>query len=403
MAILGFMHAQDLLTNNYMAVADKIPDGRVKPAVLASINNDSGSSFRQESFYRKFMLKVGDAGSQRYFPIYNYQNPRDGFWAEIPTDSSELWLRLYQMRDSSSPSTNNYLEYDNEQLLLEFWNWNGTRMKKVADILLPNAYGGGLVLYRVFAETEGVDTVTRTHSLGALTSFVNFDPATNEGVYDFRFKLDELAGFIQIYDYTMTRKSEVLGPNKNSLAITHATVFPRRCCPYSYDDAQPLFHILANEPTFGMYVMPMRAKAEGSYQQQVTGGYQQFDKNYVEYTNRFMPILKKETEATVKYSYIPQNATDCGLPANYNVLAVEYKAAIDTTKSGLGELTVNGFMKFIDSGQEFSKPLLSRQANESSIASQFPQVTVFRWDKNPVTGQNWQPGDLANIELGISL
>jgi hypothetical protein len=58
MAILGFMHAQDLLTNNYMAVADKIPNGRVKPAVLASITNDSGSSFRQESFYRKFMLKV---------------------------------------------------------------------------------------------------------------------------------------------------------------------------------------------------------------------------------------------------------------------------------------------------------------------------------------------------------
>lgn len=60
-------------------------------------------------------------------------------------------------------------------------------------------------------------------------------------------------------------------------------------------------------------------------------------------------------------------------------------------------------MKFIDSGQEFSKPLLLRQANESSIANQFPQVSALRWDKNPVTGQNWQPGDLANIELGISL
>ncbi len=403
MAILGFMHAQDLLTNNYTAVADKISWGRVKPGVLAAATSASSSIYRQESFYKKFMLKVGDAGSQRYFPSYSSQNPRDGFWAEVPADSSELWLRLYQMRSSSSPSTYYYLESVTSQLLLEFWNWNGTRMKKVADIVLPASDGGGVVLYRVFAETEDVDTVTRTHSLGALKSFVDFDPATNEGVYDFRFKLDELAGFIQIYDYTMTRKTEVLGPNKNSLAITHATVFPRRYCPYDYTYSQPLFHILANEPTFGMYVMPMRAKAEGSYQQQATGGYQQFDKNYVEYTNRFMPILKKETEATIKYSYIPQNATDCGLPANYNVLAVEYKAAIDTTKSGLGDLTVNGFMKFIDSGQEFSKPLLLRQANESSIANQTPQVSALRWDKNPVTGQNWQPGDLANIELGISL
>ena len=90
MAILGFMHAQDLLTNNYMAVADKIPNGKVKPGVLASATNDSSSSYRQESFYRKFMLKVGDAGSQRYFPNYQYQNPRDGFWAEVPADSSEL-------------------------------------------------------------------------------------------------------------------------------------------------------------------------------------------------------------------------------------------------------------------------------------------------------------------------
>ena len=307
------------------------------------------------------------------------------------------------MREYSNPTIYEYLAYQSNQTLLELWNWNGTRMKKVADINISNSGSDYGVKYRVFAETEGVDTVTRIHSLGSLSSFTNFDPATNEGVYDFRFKLDELAGFIQVYDYTMTRKTEVLGPNKNSLAVTHAIVFPRRCSPYSHSDSQPLFHILANEPTFGMYVMPMRAKAEGSYQQQVTGGYQQFDKNYVEYVNRFMPVLKKETEAPVKYSYIPQNATDCGLPANYNVLAVEYKAAIDTTKSGLGDLTVNGFMKFIDSGQEFSKPLLSRQANESSIASQFPQVSVFRWDKNPVTGQNWQPGDLANIELGISL
>ena len=401
MAILGFMHAQDLLTNNYTAVADKISWGRVKPGVLARISDDTSPTWRKENFFTKFMLKSADSANYRYFPSYDSQNPRDGFWAEVPTDSSELWLRLYQMR-SYAGSIYDYLEYNSSQLLLEFWNWNGTRMKKVADISISNSSDEYGVKYRVFAETEGVDTVTRTHSLGSLRSFTNFDPATNESVYDLRFKLDELAGFIQIYDYTMTRKTEVLGPNKNSLTVTHATVFPRRLCPYG-SESQPLFHILANEPTFGMYVMPMRAKAEGSYQQQITGGYQQFDKNYVEYVNRFMPILKKETEATVKYSYIPQNATDCGLPANYNVLAVEYKAAIDTTKSGLGELTVNGFMKFIDSGQEFSKPLLSRQANESSIASQFPQVTVFRWDKNPVTGQNWQPGDLANIELGISL
>ena len=402
MAILGFMYAQDLLTNNYMAVADKIPNGRVKPGVLAMRVSEGNGAWRKENFFTKFMIKVADVATMRWFPGYGSQNPRDGFWSEIPAESSELWFRLYQKM--SIPATvYNYLESDAEQVLIEFWNWNGVRMKKVADIIVPRSGGNGLVQYRLLADTEGADTVTRTHSLGSLTSFTNFDPATNEGVYDFRFKLDELAGFIQIYDYTMTCKTEVLGPNKNSLAITHATVFPRRLCTYGPLTAQPLFHILANEPTFGMYVMPMRAKAEGSYQQQVTGGYQQFNKNYVEYANRFMPILKKETEDTVKYSYIPQNATDCGLPANYNVLAVEYKAAIDTTKSGLGDLTVNGFMKFIDSGQEFSKPLLLRQANESSIANQVPQVSALRWDKNPVTGQNWQPGDLANIELGISL
>jgi hypothetical protein len=166
MAILGFMHAQDLLTNNYTAVTDKISWGKVKPGVLASVTNDNNSIYRQESFYRKFMLKVGDAGSQRYFPSYYSQNPRDGFWAEVPADSSELWLRLYQMR-SYAGTTYDYLEYSSSQLLLEFWNWNGTRMKKVADIVLPATGGSGLVLYRVFAETEGVDTVTRTHSLGA--------------------------------------------------------------------------------------------------------------------------------------------------------------------------------------------------------------------------------------------
>lgn len=403
MAILGFMHAQDLLTNNFNAVADKISWGRVKPGVLANRASVTDPTYRTENFFTKFMLKPADSASYRYIPYYDAQNPRDGFWSEVPADSSELWLRLYQKRTSTSTVAQAFVDYSIEQLLIEFWNWDGVRMKKVADIYLPKYADDSLVKYRLFAAAEGTTTVERQHSLGNIGSFTHCDPSTKDSVYDFRFSLHETAGFIQIYDYTMTRRAEVLGPTKNSLAVTHISVNPRRLGPYNYGYLQPLFHILANEPTFGMYVMPMRAKAEGSYQQQVTGGYQQFDRNYVEYVNRFMPILKKETEAPVKYSYIPQNAADCGLPANYNVLAVEYKAAIDTTKSGLGDLTVNGFMKFIDSGQEFSKPLLLRQANESSFTTQTPQVSALRWDKNPVTGQNWQPGDLANIELGISL
>ena len=63
MAILGFMHAQDLLTNNYMAVADKIPNGRVKPSVLAAIDSSSSPKYRQENFYRSRSLAAAAAGS----------------------------------------------------------------------------------------------------------------------------------------------------------------------------------------------------------------------------------------------------------------------------------------------------------------------------------------------------
>ena len=70
MAILGFMHTQDLLTNNYTSVADKIPNGRVKPGVLAAIIGSSSSAYRQESFYKKFMLKPSDPNN-RFFSNYN--------------------------------------------------------------------------------------------------------------------------------------------------------------------------------------------------------------------------------------------------------------------------------------------------------------------------------------------
>lgn len=147
----------------------------------------------------------------------------------------------------------------------------------------------------------------------------------------------------------------------------------------------------------------MRAKAEGSHQQQLSGGYTQFDKNYQEWLNRSIPVLRKDTEATVKYSYVPQNAADRALPANYSVLALEYRAAFDTTKTGLGALPVNGFIKFIGSGQEYPTLFKDRSSNQSSIASQIPVTSAIRWDKNPETNQNWTVADLANIELGFSI
>jgi hypothetical protein len=82
MAILGFMYAQDLLTNNYMAVADKIPNGRVKPGVLVAAANEANDAWGDENFFTKFMIKVADAATMRWFPMYFSQNPRDGFWSD---------------------------------------------------------------------------------------------------------------------------------------------------------------------------------------------------------------------------------------------------------------------------------------------------------------------------------
>ena len=404
MGILAFQHCTDTLSNNWECVAGLPlakgwPDN--PPFLLQSQAYQSGGgSFTNNKFYFNFGYNPAST-ERKYYAIPNGFN-RGGTWGEVPSTSKELWYRIYNALNTGT--TVNYVG-GADIPLVEFFNWDATlgRMKKIADLFSPFASGaGGQLQYRLFTDVEGTETVVRTHLLGNINAYIEYEASTLESWYDIRINLDAVAGFIQVYDYSTTRKAEAIGVTIGTLPITHVWLGGAPLTSFDNNRAQ-VFSILADVPTFGMYVMPLNGKAEGSQQNQSSGGIAQFSKNWYDWQNHGAPVLTKPDSGNVKYTFTPQNCTDRGLPANYNILTFEYRLAYDCTKMDLGDLPVSSILKFKDTGEEVITPLRTRTANQNSYVTQTPMVYTMRWDQNPKSGNSWQQGDLANIELGIMI
>ena len=404
MSIIVMQSAQDGLVNNIDAVADKTVK-QDRPPLLNTGSYIGTGSLPLKRFYHDLAVNPSGYAGVYYFKQCRDANgaARDLSWGALPAGSKEFWLRTSALLTGSGNGSV-YFAYSTDIILIEFWNWNGTRMKKVADIVC-GGYGyspQGAVQYRLFSPVEGNNTVIRTFSLGTIANFLTYDATSKEATYDIRFVFDKHAGFVQFYDYTTTRVAEVIGGTVDDLVPTHVGVPPVGFSGINNGEVVPLFQIFADEPTFGMYVMPMHAKTNGSFAEQDSGGYTQFDKNYSNYVNRNVPYIKKDPDRIKKSSFVFQNATDKALPANYNILALEARVAFDITKMDLGALSVDGFLKFVDTGVEYSEPLRGVQPNVNSFTTLTPNISAMRFDKNPASGNSWQQGDLANIELGFS-
>lgn len=304
-----------------------------------------------------------------------------------PTNT-EYWVRL-GLRSDTATINNHSGDFD--QVI--FYNYNGTRYKKVASLVLS----GTTWKYYVHTTTEGVDTVTTTRNLGA----PSFGIDANGNMYiDVRVKLDTTAGFIQLYGTAGTMLVEQLGITTNALQVTHIQA---SISLHNMYDSQSTFSIIADESTMGMFVAPIYAKAEGGLQQQDSGGaYTSFQYRLKNPGSLGTVSLTAAQGVKKQYSMKAKSMTDIALPANYVIKSVKLSGIFEAQSSKYDTIPVNLLLR--DS--------VSTTVSESVVGSVVPnyigstnknyQRFHRKMDTNPLTGTAWQVSDFTTLEFGFS-
>ncbi len=342
-----------------------------------------------------FWQKLPTSGSDKVYRAFGTANqlPRNVF--NVPGDvGNEFWYRMCQ----KMPGTPSYASGTTNPLCL-FWNWDGTRYKKVAELYFDSSTPG--IRYKTYSATEGNNTITTDNLVAAYSNYPARNASEANMMFDFRIVLDKVAGFIQLYDYTGARKTEVLGKTTEGLAVTHASVGLQNVVNTSSVD-MVLFAILANEPTFGMYMMPLSAKAPGTYNDQDTGSYSPFTAALVSPTSSG-PVLSKTTDSIVnkRFSYKAQNGTDVALPANYSLLSLHWKTTLESTSPGLAVPEMGCFVRSNSRAQNIDQLVPKIQPNVDTLSGGVYNVRSLTLNKNPFTNAALSLSDLDDFEFGI--
>ena len=398
MSILGYVYLPDIAgTDTELGTITTpaiLPESPVSLMMVSEqVSRLPGDWYRQKAF--------GDTDSDTREAYFN----NEAFpilVTEFPALSKELWIRFMDYNNAYNVGDwYDQWSYGRESLFAKFFNITNGVKKLVAVIRAVSNNDRPSYLYYDLYGPDGT-TVIKKHVITEANKIrTNSD---GDGIVDLRFSFDKTAGFIQHYDYTTTRVAEVLGKTIDTLPVTHIVLYSDVILPNDIANSEALSRIVANEPTFGMYVMPFYAKAEGTDQQHLSGNYSRFSRSRYSFSKTTgVGLEKPKSGEAAHYSYVPKTLLESGLPANYKVLSLQVNSVVDTTSPTLDPVVVNTYLKQVSTGTRFEIPQVPVKSNINSAITKRPQVRTSRWDKNPVTGQNWQPGDLADFEIGFKI
>ena len=398
MSILGYVYLPDVAGTDTelgtLTTPAILPESPVSLMMVSEYASDlPGDWYRQKAF--------GDTNSDtrrtyfedEAFPI---------LVTEFPALSKELWIRFMDYNDHYSDGVwHDRWNYERESLFAKFFNITNGVKKLVAVIRAGSGEARPSYLYYDLYGPDGT-TVIKTHAITEANKIRS--NSNGDGIVDLRFSFDKTAGFIQHYDHTGTRVAEVLGKTIDTLPVTHIVLYSDVILPKADTRCEALSRIVATQPTFGMYVMPFYAKAEGTDQQHLSGNYSRFSMSRYSFSKTTgVGLEKPESGEAAHYSYVPKTLLESGLPANYNVLSLQVNSVVDAISPTGDPVVVNTYLKQVSTGTRFEIPQVPVKSNIDSAITKRPQVRTSRWDKNPVTGRNWQPGDLVDFEIGFKI
>ena len=399
MSILGYVYLPDVAGTDTELGTLTTPAILPESPVSVMMASGNGSSLPEDWYRQKAFGDTdsdsdtrGAISSSEAFPI---------LVTEFPALSKELWIRFLDYDTYVDGGWYDWWNYSRENIFAKFFNITNGVKKLVAVIRSTSGYDTPAYLYYDLYEPDET-TVIKTHVITEASKIRS--NSAGDCIVDLRFSFDQTAGFIQHYDYTATRVAEVLGKTIDTLPVTHIVLYSDIILPKAQIYSEVVSRIVANEPTFGMYVMPFYAKAEGTDQQHLSGNYSRFSKSRYSFSKTVGVTLEKpESGGAAHYSYVPKTLLESGLPANHNVLSLQVNSVVDAVAATGDPVIVNTYLKQVSTGTRFEIPQVPVKNNIDSAVSKQPQVRTSRWDKNPVTGQNWQPGDLVDFEIGFKI
>ena len=400
MSILGYVYLPDVAgTDTELGTITTpaiLPESPVSVMMVSQYASDlPGDWYRQKAF--------GDTNSDTREAYFN-DEAFPILVTEFPALSKELWIRFMDYTDRYVDGYwYDRWSYDRESLFAKFFNITNGVKKLVAVIRAGSKSATPAYLYYDLYGPDGT-TVIKTHAITEASKIRSI--SNGDGIVDLRFSFNKTAGFIQHYDYTGTCVAEVLGKTIDTLPVTHIVLYSDVILPKGdgYSISEALSRIVANQPTFGMYVMPFYAKAEGTDQQHLSGNYSHFSRSRYSFSKTTgVGLEKPESGEAAHYSYVPKTLLESGLPANYNVLSLQVNSVVDAISPTGDPVVVNTYLKQVSTGTRFEIPQVPVKSNIDSAITKRPQVRTSRWDKNPVTGRNWQPGDLVDFEIGFKI
>ena len=311
---------------------------------------------------------------------------------EIPANT-EMWLRVLMATKNSS-----------------FGNRSCGSFIVITD-------AAGVAMLSIGAEADSPGLYAKIHNAsgsviqelfpsGVLpTSSFPVDTANKRMSLDFRIKLHELAGFIQVYGYSGVLLKEWVGPTINTEAGSRVPTFAKLYISSGGGSDNNLheFSILADESTQNMFVMPMFAAGDGSHNAQASGTFTDLGKRLANIKATGGVTINLTGAEKKKFTVLGQSPSTVGLPANYIVKAIAVGATAEAIKAD-GEAVPFSFMLKPASTVDFNiRPVLAVSPNLNASAMRRAQSRFSLYNTNPITGVAWTVTDLENLEFGVEV
>lgn len=352
--------------------------------------------------------RFGIPGAQAFYipPAPHPANKPEAFYEtsyKLPdTLPEELWFR-YVWRTDMTPDRTGW----NSRNIFRLGITHPTTHKFLPTVTLSHN-GSGLTIQVTHYDQNFVATNYPAEHITDLKNCI--DVTTKNLVVNFRLKLSNTAGFVQVYNHQNRLSGEFLGRTSPDDTVqakpTYGTIGHGSPTDWGYSSSFPLFGVVADEKTFGLWLAPLVAKREGGYQDQDTGS------AYTSFT-AFKTIPSEGTHLTMTvaqnqnkhYTYKTTDFSDINVPANYEIKAVRMAATFETESSDGIAVPYNMIIKTGgDPAQDHLYPCAEIVPNTNNTQDGRWQVRSSPiLENNPSTNAAWTRDDIAALEIGFAV
>ena len=267
---------------------------------------------------------------------------------------------------------------------------------------LSCSYNSGVLTYSWNTIVPSTGVVNNTRVLGTINQISSPRDTYGNTAYDVRIMLDDVAGFVQLYDNTGTLIGETVGstvytantPNYFTITYPQGTL----CADAK---ATVRYFLLSTTTTFGTYAVPLAPKAAGLHSDMLSGSYTSF----TDHLNVTLPATPVKLEASVgqtkRANFKYTSLSDIALPANFKLDAIAINALVTGVNSDgasispVLEISVDG-ATMQELGSNTIMPNLAIESGKYQVIAKIA-------NNNPATASAWNVTDLANFYAGIKL